>query len=236
MIGTATGGRSYAIYPIGRCLTKLTTAQILTVMSLMIVASALLIPSLHISFSRDLPFPVFYTIPPYRVAEFLVGCGIATLFLRHGTNSIWLIPGLAIVPILGFFGESNSRYMMFNGILIPLIACLIFGLASAGFSKTKIVSVIVANPVSRYLGETSYSFFLMQLPLMLFADQHKEIFSELTTTQLLLLFVSANQAAASFSYHFVERPGQRYLLRRFRNNATHTQSAIHSSMPNTTAP
>lgn len=206
----------YAAYPVSRHLTALTSKQILVVIFGLILASASLVPSLRLSFSRDIPFSIFYVIPPYHLPEFLIGCGLATLYLRRQTNSYWLAVGLLIVPFLGFFGADNTRFMLFNGVLLPMIACNIIGFAASGTSNNKALIALVTNPVSRYLGETSYSFFLMQIPLLLLAEQHKKLLSDLNSLQLFFCFLITTQAMASFSYHYVERPGQRALMRFFQ--------------------
>ena len=104
----------YALYPLSRRLAKLSSSHIFGVMALALAVSASIVPSLRLSFSRDLPFPVFYTIPVYRVPDFVFGCALATLFLRHGARFAFALPALLLVPLLGTYGNYNERFMMFN--------------------------------------------------------------------------------------------------------------------------
>ena len=202
----------YAVYPISRHLSNLSSKKILAVGLGLTLASASLIPSLSLSFSDNIPFSIFYVIPIYHIPEFLIGCGLATIYLRQKTNICWIFVGLLIIPFLGIFGAQNSRFMLFNGVILPMIGCAIIGFASLGCSKNKVVTKLVTNPVSKHLGETSYSFFLMQLPLLLLIDQHKYLFMNFDPAWLFIYFLIATQILASFSFHFVERPGQRVLL------------------------
>ena len=102
---------------------------------------------------------------------------------------------------------------MFNLVLLPLVGCAIYGAASLNAASWPILSRLVANPAIRYLGQISYSFFLMQIPLMVFLDQHPSSLSKFSTPTNFVLLLTLTLAAASISYHCVERPGQRLIGR-----------------------
>jgi peptidoglycan/LPS O-acetylase OafA/YrhL len=209
----------YATYPLTRCIARLTRSQCIFVILGCTLVGGSVVPSTLLSFSRDLSFSVFYVIPIYHVPEFVMGVTIAAIYLTGaGRSSTWAVAGLILLLVLALFGEYNARYMGLNVVLLPLIAALIFGMASADRSRIQVVRAIVTNRLSIYLGEISYSFFLMQIPMMLFVDSHPSITRMITgpTTFLVLLFV--NLIVASLSFRFVERPGQRFLLRMLRSS------------------
>jgi peptidoglycan/LPS O-acetylase OafA/YrhL len=181
-------------------------------MGVFALVSSTLLPSLRLSYSQGLPFAVYYVTPVYRVPDFVIGAGLATLFLRIGPTTKVAIPSLLIIPVLGFFGHLNEGFMLFNALLLPLVASAIYGMASADQSRVRLVRAFVQLPVVKYMGETSYSFFLLQIPIMLMVDRRPEMFSGVSAPVAFFLLVAANSIAAMLSFHLVEKPGRRVLL------------------------
>lgn len=211
----------YATYPLTRALSRLRAADIVLVLIAFALASSVLLPSLRLSFSSGLPFSVYYITPIFRIPDFVIGAGLATLFLRLGPSMGASLPALLLIPLLGFYGHLNDGFMFFNAFLLPLVACAIYGLASADSSRLGIVRSFVRIPLIRYMGETSYSFFLLQIPLMLMVDKWPQMFSGVSVPVAFLLLVVANSVAAIASYHLVEKPGRSAILGWYHSRAAH---------------
>lgn len=209
----------YATYPITRRIAVLTPRQCVYVIFGCTLFGGSVAPSLLLPFSERMPLAVFYCIPFYHLPEFIIGVTIAALYLRGvAKTSAWAGAGLILLLALALFGKYNTRYMDLNLILLPLTAALIFGFACADRSRIGFVRSIVTNRVSIYLGEISYSFFLMQIPMMLYIDSHPDITHLASGTVAFFILLCINLIVAAFTFRFVEKPGQRLLLDVFRRN------------------
>jgi len=148
----------------------------------------------------------------FRLPEFFIGVCAAVIFLRERTPArlVWLlIPAAGLIPVMGFLGRYNTSYMGLNAMTLPLVACLIVGFAAAENAR---FSRLILNRVTKHLGEISYSFFVFQMPIMLWLDANPKALSGWTLPAAFFLLLALNVVAADVSYRLIERPGRRILL------------------------
>jgi peptidoglycan/LPS O-acetylase OafA/YrhL len=104
--------------------------------------------------------------PPFRLHELVIGIAAGKLFLldraegKTRSGSLLALPA-AIVIVFATAEHSKPPFLMVhNGLLAPLSAALLFGLAHGGvFARMLSVSPLIV------LGEASYALYLMQQPL-----------------------------------------------------------------------
>jgi len=204
----------YTTFPLLRKLEDLSNKKLLLLILVAISLSATLVPSIKLPLSHDgLPFSVYYATPIYRLPEFVVGAALAILFIRGSMVGLWwIVLALSLLPLLGIMGKYNYRYMSFNLIVLPLIAALIIGFASVDRTKIELLKRIVINPIFDYLGEISYSFFLLHIPIVLVIDKYKAWFEMRPTMPLFISLLTLIIALSIFSYHLVEKPGKVLLM------------------------
>ena len=108
--------------------------------------------------------------------------------------------GFMLVP-LGAFNWIGALFAVATLFLLPLLAL------------TDGANILATRPFI-YLGTISYSLYLIHVPMLLTAIAvFKEGAVEGPAAKLLLL--ACTLGASSLSYHFLERPAQNYILRRF---------------------
>ena len=169
----------YALFPVvGMCLSRVTRLPGLVVAGLFLWAAALLVPlgsvlgnvdglnisairSNHHSFAVDFVryFPIF------RLPEFLLGIVTARIYLRiqhgfRGRGYYLYLPALAAAAIILTHANRVAYPLMHNGILAPLSACVVLGLALGGGALARILSI----PLVVFLGGASFSMYILHLP------------------------------------------------------------------------
>ena len=204
----------YACFPFVRVLSALRDRALFAVALCCIVGSAILVPSLQLPFSKTQPLAVFYVIPAYRLPEFVVGCIASIVFLRRGPSGAALAAGLLLLPTLAFLGHLNVRYMGMNFVLLPLLALCIYGFASIDSIRSRFLRIAFCNRLGIYLGEISYSFFLLQIPVMLWLDADRSRLGDWNGAMAFVTLLLATLAAAAASFHLVERPMRNVLNER----------------------
>ena len=102
--------------------------------------------------------------------------------------------------------------MTLNILILPLVALTIYGFASLGSVRTTTFDRLINNKLFIYLGEISYSFFLLQIPIMVWLDHHKDTYQHISTPILFAVTLGTTTALAMFSYHFVENNGRQFIL------------------------
>ncbi len=75
-----------------------------------------------------------------------------------------------------------------------------------------------------YLGRISYSFYLMQIPIMLYQVKYLSFLSQLPTLEKWVFLFLVNLAMASACYHFVEDNDtlRKFIMRVGRRNSAAT--------------
>lgn len=116
-------------------------------------------------------FPNLYISPIHRLPEFIFGMSLGVLFTKHGGYKHFLTLSLAItvsLVILLFAAPFDNKSFIANNIMIiPSTGLLIWAFATIKIYPNPITNALV------YLGNSSYSFYLMQLPIMLYLDKYK---------------------------------------------------------------
>lgn len=165
-----------------------------------ILTSSLIIPTMLIFNEKNL-FPSYYINPMYRLPEFISGASLGVLLTKGKLTKFKFKKTLTLISILALIlisPKNNIAFIKNNIITLPATLCLIYVLA---VSKTKMN--ILTRPII-YLGKTSYSFYLMQLPILMLMDKYHPYLSSYNKFYIFIFAVIINSILASISYHFVE--------------------------------
>lgn len=200
----------------------------------MTVAYALaVIPGVSAKLFIDWPNIMFYSMPIFRLPEFVIGICVC-LLVRHGLwksrNAWWQAAALAVLLVyLGFAGNLMHLYIGHNWIVLPVIAFVIGSLSTGGGW----LAAILSTRVFLWLGKISYSFYSFQLIILLSPPSyHSEIVAmvpALADSKLLLVAALAGLVIVSgLAFHLIEDPARR-LIRRLsdrRRGATAAPNAV----------
>lgn len=158
----------------------------------------------------------FYSMPIFRLSEFALGCLAATLASKINFSNLKHLIFSTAGPILLCiylmrFGYVLPEYITHNWIVVPVI----FGFLIS-INKKSIFSPLLRSAIMNYLGKVSYSFYSIQLLLILVLIQYHEVLINLwpqlknplvlTICAFILLL-----ASASACYHFFENPIRKLL-------------------------
>ncbi|HEO9142854.1 TPA: acyltransferase [Enterobacter asburiae] len=163
------------------------------------IATSLIIPiSLQISGSTE--FPQYYISPIHRLPEFTIGIALGCLFTSGFkiTRFKYTILFISILALFFLSPKHNEGWMRNNYITVLFTSSIIYCLSCMEFSITKLTKPFV------YLGKISYSFYLMQLPIMIYITLHHDSLAMLPHWQIWVLLGVLNTAMAAACYHFVE--------------------------------
>lgn len=185
----------YAMFPL--LLNYINDKNVIPLLVLSYISTSIIIP-VSLQLSDEILFPVYYSNPVYRLPEFIFGMCIAKLFISGVKIKHWqVIITTAIFIYTTTF--NNIGYMQNNFIIIPAIGVALLYLSTIDIPKNKITSSLI------YLGEISYSFYLMQMPIMMYLDKYKDSFfrqNGLLSWGLVLLI---NLGLAIICYSFIEK-------------------------------
>lgn len=165
-----------------------------------ILTSSLIIPIMLV-FNENNLFPSYYINPMYRLPEFVSGVSLGVLLINGKLTTIKFKKTLALISILALIlisPKNNIAFIKNNIITLPVTLFLIYILA---------VSQIKTNLLTRpmiYMGKTSYSFYLMQLPILMLMDKYHPYLSNYNKFYIFIFAIIINSILASISYHFVE--------------------------------
>jgi peptidoglycan/LPS O-acetylase OafA/YrhL len=144
------------------------------------------------------PAATFYLMP-FRAFEFGIGALLLWLPLIGGAVAeIVLLGGLALIvfPVLLLDGK------VFHNPAMMLFPTLGAALMIAGGTASR-VGVVIRNRVAAYLGQISYSLYLVHWPLIVFTEYF--YFRPLTTNEAMKLFF-ISLGVAAILYHVLEAP------------------------------
>lgn len=180
---------------------------------LMAVAGALvLLAALYLGFPRLAGFHLTEATIAWGALRivpcFAYGCALYLLFQRAPLPRPALISAAAAVLIV-----AAAAIGLWDGVLVALAGLLILGLASLPNAKA---GVLASRPAV-YLGEISYSVYMVLVPWQLLAvnlaaratnapDKHLQLF-------VWLAVLAGLPIVAAVSYHLVEFPARRALRR-----------------------
>jgi peptidoglycan/LPS O-acetylase OafA/YrhL len=198
-------------------LVSLTWNQQKAVAATCIVLAAL--PGLVLKFF-DTPTPgAFYSVPIFRLPEFVLGCFVCIAWSKGHLGPQRSITQLAIaLAFLAYLSLAGSRFPMFvghNWIAIPTIAITILFLAHS----RGIIASVLATRVFVWLGQVSYSFYSFQVFLLLLLDSHRDTLVRhvpVFEDNLILLVVSfvALLGMSAVGYYVIEEPCRKWIKNR----------------------
>lgn len=189
--------------------------------NLVIVCLSLaVLPSLVLRYFETQTPTVFYSMPIFRLPEFVIGC---VTCVAWASGRLAPPKGLTVTVVFLTFcyylGDASSRlptYIGHNWIAVPTIGFLIFGLAH----NRGLFARILSTDVFLWLGKVSYCFYSFQvLVLLVIRDFHSEIvnFAPLLGDNRMLLGASflTLLGLSAIGYHAIEEPARRMIKRRF---------------------
>lgn len=156
-------------------------------------------------------FGLSYAFPPSRIWEFISGMLTAALVFKHGVriNNI-LIFIILLFSIIFFFsvGKKLEGYVVQNIIVIPIMITI---LISTTTMKKHVLGFLGSKPFE-YLGKISYSFYIVQIPIMIFLDNNSDFIDN--STFIIIFFT--NLIAAIILYHTIELPFHKFLNKKIK--------------------
>lgn len=163
---------------------------------------------------------VFYSMPIFRLPEFLIGT-CTYLAIRLGFKyRFGAVLQLAVLVTfflyLGIAGPEMPLYVGHNWIALPVIAFMIFSLSN----DRGLVASILASRFFVWLGKISYCFYSFQaliiLLLISYHDKLIQVAPALSNNKLLAIATLAVLVVLSASgYYLIEEPARRW-IRRYR--------------------
>lgn len=171
-------------------------------LALSYIISSLIVPFAYI-IGGDSAFPYYYVSPMHRLPEFVAGVSVGVLYStgRLRINSAIIKISLSIVSILLLMFVStfhNSGYMNcnFSTVLATMILILVM-------ANTRVNNGVLTTPLI-YLGKISYSFYLMQIPLLMYVEKNKYSLDMFSSSHMWIILGVINVALAALSFHLVE--------------------------------
>jgi peptidoglycan/LPS O-acetylase OafA/YrhL len=182
------------------------------------------VPLLYVSAGRPLVWRdvVLYN-PVLRLPEFLIGIALGRLFMRRTeivrrrmTVCAW--GSAAALALIMAVGSRMPGELLHNGLLDPLFATLIFGLAGTGGFLVR----LFGNRAMVILGEASYGVYILQQPV---ASWFKAVASVLLVGGLgaasdlkaspafMLAYVAVLVAFSVLTYYLLEIPSRTAIRR-----------------------
>lgn len=210
----------YASFPLLLGITRLPTRTLLAVCAACVVLASSWIPSLGVSASEPMPFPVFYSLPIYSLPTFAIGVALSELYRRGHKGHLGAV--FLLLVVLGLAGQYNTRYAALNFIVLPLVAVALLGAAN---HRGPFV-----NRVSVYLGDISYAFFVYQIPLLLALQKYLAQAKGWPVGLLFTAMLSLNLLLAAFSHHWLEPWGRRVIVRYWPSGPDGAGIRAHSQL------
>ncbi|MCT9843002.1 acyltransferase [Enterobacter sp. FS01] len=186
----------YLVFPL---LLPLVKKRPTLALSIAILISSIIIPTSMI-LTNSTAFPFYYVSPIHRLPEFVAGIAIGCIFSRgfritRFSNSLFIF---AIASLLFISPTNNHSWMQNNYITLPATCIIVYYLASAAINKNIFTMPLI------YLGKISYSFYLMQLPILIYITKYHDSLASFPTWFIWTLLGVINLVMASACYHFVE--------------------------------
>jgi peptidoglycan/LPS O-acetylase OafA/YrhL len=158
--------------------------------------------------------------PPWHLNTFVSGmaCGMIFLSLKNKIQTKGVGPilvaaaGIAGV-ILILVTENPLRHLMHLGMLAPLYAMIVLGIA---LDKTVISRIMSLRPL-QFLGEISYGMYLLQFPVWAYiAYGTRNTGFNQESTAGFYLCLSVLLVVSGLSYRYFETPARAYIRKRFQ--------------------
>ena len=147
--------------------------------------------------------------PLLRLPEFAMGILLGRAYVlgrfqRLNGNLLTTVAFVAILTILAFC-PNLPHPLLANGLLAPLFALLIVGLALGGGP----LAWFLARPFTVTLGEASYGIYILQIPLALLIKRPPPYYS----VKMLCLYCALLVLCSLLSWRFVESPLRKKIRR-----------------------
>ncbi len=146
-------------------------------------------------------------LPIFALPEFLAGMSLAWLFLRFRPSpkaaALCAVTGSGMLALALCFADHLPYVALHNGLLIPLYALLLLGLA-----ENNLLSRLLSGPILVLLGESSYALYLIHILINSFAFRfgYDQSLPEAAVNLLLATCL------AILMHLYIERPCRRVLL------------------------
>ncbi|MGG5218649.1 acyltransferase family protein [Rahnella variigena] len=165
-----------------------------------LIISSLIIP-ISIVFSGYSAFPQYYISPIHRLPEFISGVALGCLYssgfrIKRFKVSLLLISVIAIVFLSPY---NNDGWTKNNYVTLPSTCIIVYLLACFNIKKGIFTSPLI------FLGKISYSFYLMQLPIVLFTVKYHYMFEWAPVWGVWILLGLINLAMSVICYYMVEK-------------------------------
>lgn len=152
--------------------------------------------------------------PLVHLADFAIGIVASRIhdsFSLHGRGYWLYVPGIGLALALLVNPFYFPGVLDLNGLLRPLIAVTLLGLAFEGGLLAKFLSARVCV----YLGKASYSLYILHIPLLwTFKRWWPFWFPTMSQTVCAICYVAICVAISALVYKYVEEPANGYLRRR----------------------
>lgn len=155
-----------------------------------------------------------YSFPPARIWEFVVGMLIACLIVKFKIkikNFTIILSILSSICYFHFYGRDLDGYVIQNIMIIPLMIVI---LVCACTFKMSALIFLGWKPFE-YLGKISYSFYIIQIPIMLYLDSRNDLIS-FGCLEMFLVIFGVNLLGAIIGYHLIELPAHKYFNKKIQ--------------------
>lgn len=163
----------------------------------------------------DLIFPtpiraVYYSMPIYRLPEFLIGVCCFLFYSKKGiflNNWQQIVFVLIFVIYLGACGAIVTNYLGHNWLVIPFFAYMVLSLANG----KGIIAYFLSTQLIVWLGKISYSFYSFQaLVILALISYHEKLVKAvpilIDNRMVLVLAFSCLMVISTLAYYFIEEP------------------------------
>jgi peptidoglycan/LPS O-acetylase OafA/YrhL len=162
--------------------------------------------------------------PLLRLPEFVVGVVLGRLHLerrgaapREASPARWLalVGALGVGGVLVLFARHLPQMLLHNGLLAPLFALIIYGLAtrqSPGWGWLK-------HPVLVSLGRASYALYILHMPLQAPVVWAGEALGVSRGPALLACYLTVVLLASLAAFRWVEEPARRWIRKGLERKA-----------------
>lgn len=162
-----------------------------------------LITPLAFIFGSEFDAGYFYVSPIHRLPEFVIGVSLGCMYSSgtrlNSKKKRIIIMLLALGVLMTVSAVGNVGFIKRNFATAPATAAIIYVLACSNIKYN-----IFTRPFI-YLGEISYSFYLMQLPVLSFLVKNEYLFYGMDSIKIWLILGLATLLMSMVSYHLIEK-------------------------------
>ncbi len=157
----------------------------------------------------------FYWKPIHHFGDFIMGIAAARVFtgfeLRHNGKRLaarLYLPAIAAgAALIAYPHALEGTYLDLNTALRPLNAVALIGLAFGG----GLIAKALATRAIQYLGEASYSMYILHVPLLWWYGNGGLKRMHLPAGPAALVYMAGVVVAAALSFELVEKPASRWV-------------------------